>query len=287
MFAMVTDPSSGRTSAARVDVPTFPQAFTIVAVEDAYYDAGAVVDVSSDGVLGRTEPNGFESRRVWVELSGAPVAGLQLELPEGTGFAEAVTRRADGAGGTTHAVVVRVRNGSKVPASATVVAGAGVTGPVDMGMQLDGDGLAVRLGALIELGAAAPVVGSPYDVQVTYTDGTSETLQAQVSAVLEPPAPQAPVDPLLLPIAAPAAPLFSWTPPLALPAMGHQWAVRVGGAASWISDRIAGSRGAEAYNANGTAVPALLPAGTYPWSATIRDPLGNEASAAAVFTISP
>jgi len=174
-----------------------------------------------------------------------------------------------------------------VPAAAVVTAGPGVLGPIDLGMARDG-GDSVTLSTRLDRGASAPAVGDTYTFEVTYTDGGSATLQGQVSAVLQPPSPLAPVDPLVLPIVAPAAPVFSWAAPFPAPADAFIYGLWLNGAgASWSDYRLPPSRLSVAYNANGTASPATLGPGTYQWSVSVRDARGNEASRQSTFTVSP
>ncbi|HET9553052.1 MAG TPA: hypothetical protein VFP50_08800 [Anaeromyxobacteraceae bacterium] len=292
LYVMLIDRTGG-VSTQRIAAPSFPQPFAIAGVPDGTYRVGAFIDRAGDGVVARTDPMSFRSAAgVSVTVAGAPVSGVAVGLPAADAEVTAGTSHSFGSWGEAYDLLLSVRSGLRVPRRAAVVGGPGVWPPQDLGVAPSGgsDGT-VWLRTRYAFGTVRPLVGATYSIEVTWDDGTVTTLQAPVTAILEPPTPLAPIDPLPAPLHAPALPAFSWAAPATLPATPFTYSVSVNKGATWSlwglpPTQLAATYGTVQPGAT-AASPAALPAGSYRWYAAVQDAQGNDASRQATFTVSP
>jgi hypothetical protein len=262
-----------------------PQAYAIDGVGDGTWQVGALLDRDDDGVIDGDDQVTFEGgNETLVTVAGADVVAPDLDLPAVDALASVVT---DHALDSLEAFRLGFTVARKLrrPVRVSLRAGGEVTSVRDLPLAGSGDG---GFRGQVELGSTVPTVGATYLLDVTYLDGTTDTLIATVSGVLlDAPTPLAPIgssagDP------DPLAPAFSWTAPdpapvdpytyrlyLYQPPSGFVWEVRNLPATTLAVD----------YDFDGTAQQAPLAAGTgYEWELQVIDADGNRASRRATFT---
>ncbi len=272
----------------RVPSPTSPQAFTIPHVPDGTWEMGAFVDLGNDGIIGPTDPalGGGPGPSARVSVAGADVTGLSAAFPPGLGWARVTTHLYDG----RWTLGLDVHSGTKRPAKVRLVSGPNVTVPLDVGISMDSRGPGpVRFGAQWQCanGAPAPQLGDPYAFDVTFTDGTTATLTAQIDHLV--PAPPTPTAPLGTSLS--AAPQFTWQAPSPAPSGAYRYALRLrddtGNSVVWEAEDLPSSQQSALYNFNGTATQApALTGSSYTWELEARDDFGNSAAAVqAHFTV--
>jgi hypothetical protein len=123
-----------------------------------------------------------------VTISG-PVSGNDLTLPSTDGIATVTTQsiQSTKSSGTTqsYALTFRVNGLIKLPVAVALVSGPNLITPVDIAI-CGGSGSNCSQGFEISfnLNATSPNTGDTYTFDVTYSDGTTGTLTAAVTAVL-------------------------------------------------------------------------------------------------------
>ena len=183
----------------------------------------------------------------------------------------------DGTSPATYSLQMEVNEGTKRPVNVTLVSGANVAVPLDMGKNQE-------FRAYQSLNTTAPMVGDTYVFKVTFSDGTTETVSRSVSAVPGLSAMAQNLLPQTTTPGTPTVPLFTWAAPSSPPlsytydvwvsnstAGGSVWNTHDGGLPSTTTSVL--------YNADGKASsPSLTSGTTYYWQVTVEDANGNQAT---------
>ena len=272
---VVLDDRKSAMYTTRVPSPASPQSYTISGVPDGVYQLFAFIDLNSNGIVDAGDIR-FGGNGLLVQVSGTAVSGINLTLPA-TGATASVT--------TGHwlnptlsqegyNISIRVYENLKKPVSASVTSGKGIIGPVSFGNRYR------ELETWFSLPLSSPpVTGDSYAIAVTYSDGTSETINASVTGVLndfaQPSAPAANATTV-------SGPQFSWLPPATAPAYTHAYELRLNSTngSVWNSETLLASGQSSApYNYDQRAFQTSLTNGqSYAWSIAIRDGNGNYTS---------
>jgi len=112
-------------------------------------------------------------------------SGQNLTLPSGNAIVRVTTshgRQQGVTGSDNYNLNFDVREGIKMPVAAQMTSGPNVINPVDLGKCIDCGNNQLEYWA--NTSTVSPTVGDTYAINVTYSDGTSETLNGSVSAVL-------------------------------------------------------------------------------------------------------
>jgi hypothetical protein len=189
--------------------PASPASYTVYVPTGSNYFFFGVVDQNNDGLIDagdiqNTDSNGAGS----VSING-PATEI-LTLPSGNSLATVTTqhqRVINGSGSSdSYNLQFDVRAQNKLPVAVQIASGPHIVIPFDVGICVDcGHPFSYWLG----IGNYAPVAGNGYTLNITYSDGTTEAVFAQVGAVLN----------AFVTNMAPSGsgvslkPNFSWTPP--------------------------------------------------------------------------
>ena len=184
----------------------------------------------------------------------------------------------------TYAIAFDVKEGYKLPVAVRLMSGPHILHPVDLGKCLDCE--MIRFMYTVDTYSDVPAAGDSYDLLVTYSDGTSETLTAPITGVLNGFAtnlsPSGTSDTSV-------TPTFSWTDPANAGRYQYQfclmddqgntiWQIpgngsNSGGFSSAITSITWGADPTDATNL--PPVFAVTPGATYIWQIQVMDGNGN------------
>lgn len=259
-----------------VEHASSPASYSIP-VRNGTYELYSYLDAGGDGLVAG-EPQRLGAPAALVTVAGAPVSAPVIALPSAKASAQVTTQvTAQPAAGNR--LAFEVGAGLARPVAVTVTGGPNVAGPLDLGLAGEA-GAGSRFVASWPIGPAAPAVGDRYTLAVTYADLTTESLAAQVAAVLAPPVPAAPVG-----TATSSTPTFSWSAPASPPSSAITYGLTMwspAGGAAWLSTRIPGGQTSAPYDG-----PPLATGKTYDWYVWLEDAQGNSASSATVSFVGP
>jgi hypothetical protein len=267
-----------------VATPVSPQAFTVTGVPNGTYGVYAFIDMGNIGVFG---PNLVGNTNTQyppqVILSGSNVSSFNVTLPTGNALANVTTQHQQFSGTDQYSLQANVGGNVKMPVLATLQAGPNLSSLIDMGGGSGGS--EVSFGTFVGLNTTVPSVGQTYELNVTYSDGTSAVLSAAVTGVVSG----------LATLTSPAAnstgqnttPTFAWTLPSGLPStdsLSIQVNPTTGGNSAW-QYQMPSTATSVLYNVDGSANQSPLSSTTqYDWSLQISDSNGNQSQAQSSFT---
>jgi hypothetical protein len=172
--------------------PTSPASYSLQVPSGNNYFLFAFIDQNNDGMIDAgdiTNINTYNMITPPVAISSATTQNLTL--PSANSWTIMQTANSYGStewgasGGYGLGFIVSTQN--KMPVAVALLSGSNVLSPMDFALcqQCSGDPNArFTSESLILNGSIAPTVGNVYSVQVTYSDGTSETLHPQITNVL-------------------------------------------------------------------------------------------------------
>ncbi|HEX9082397.1 MAG TPA: hypothetical protein VF768_08960, partial [Holophagaceae bacterium] len=201
------------------------------------------------------------------------LTGQDLTLSNASATAQLATqhwKQTGASSGEGYNLNFRINGNVKLPVNLTLQLGA--NGTVDVGVNSNGgDKYQYWLNSL------RPLVGDSYPVTVTYSDGTSETLNPAVTAVLDTFAQN------LAPTTSGSGvttPTFTWAAP-ATPPASYTYDLWVNDSTSgqiWGSWDMPSTQTSILFNADGSASQPTLTLGTtYTWGLGVKDVNGNSA----------
>jgi len=222
------DQNGGGIYATKIASPSNSAAnsYTVNVPAGSNYFLFAFLDQKNSGLMGSlgqvSNTNGYNMIVPSVKISAA-TTGQNLTLPSANSSVRIVSEVNDGDGfsGTSstlsYGIDLLVSAVNKIPVSVALLANANTAYTQDIAENL-GNGFNPndRFYLQIEIGAStAPTVGAVYSVQVTYSDGTSETLSPTITALL--PSTNSldlyPIGPVTAANSSTLAPTFSWQYP--------------------------------------------------------------------------
>jgi hypothetical protein len=190
--------------------PVSPQAYSVKVPTGTNYFFFGIIDQNNDGLIDAGDITNVNDNSSSVVAISAD-ATKNLTLPSAGATAVVTTQHWQQTGSNTSAgytLNFETRAENKLPVTATIVSGPNVNYPLDLGA-CTGCGTP-QFYTNIPINAVRPTTSDAYGVLVTYSDGTSETLTATVSAVLDAfPANLAPITGS----STSTTPTFSWTDP--------------------------------------------------------------------------
>jgi hypothetical protein len=293
---VITSPSNSTPNSYTVEVPNGTDYFNF-----------AILDQNKDGLIGvgnisNTDNNNDES----ITVSG-PMSNQDVTLPTAASTATVSTsynQNVNPSGSNTSYGInfdVRSGNGSKLPVKVTLMSGPNVLQPVDLSNACQNCGTP-QWQYNPYLDTDVPNVGDSYSFDITYSNGTSETITAPVTAVLGAADAVSALSPNPNTTSATTTPTFTWTYPASPGNYTYQFYMQQNdGPTIW---QIPGNNS----NSNGFTytqipMPAGLVYGTdptdntntplyttltsgivYNWSIQAQDTNGNSASVTTYFT---
>jgi hypothetical protein len=272
--------------------PANTQAYSVQAPSGSY-ELVAILDQNNDGIIdaGDLQNTNF-SQSPAISITGS-IANENITLPSGNSVALVETQNYVSTAGVTQSynLDLYVQEMAKLPVAVQLTSGSGVTVPIDIalcGLPGSGCGQGFRISAFF--GTTAPTVGNTYSFNVTYSDGTTATVTAMVTAVLTGYAYN------LAPTGSGVSttPTFTWTDPanasnyiyemdLSQASGGTIWIVPGNGALPTSTTSI--TWGVDPTDSGNTPTVSSLSAGTlYDWEIKVTDSNGNQVVTQASFT---
>jgi hypothetical protein len=284
LSVIVYDQSSGAVRYQRIASPTSPQAFSITGVPNGTYIFGAFLDANGNGEFDPTDPNnlsGSGNQQAHVTVS-ADMSNLTTTLPGVNSTASVLTQYADFGSGPQYTLQFEVDANLKLPVTATLVLGPNLATAIDLGTGQNQGG---QLRTNVNLPSATPAVNQAYTLQVTYSDGSSDMVNASVTGIVTS------LPTALAPngiTASSDSPTFSWTAP-ATPPSSYTYTIQVtphnSGQELWRLESMSSSTTSIGYDSDLSA--SLNPLTTtvqYDWRLAVFDAFGNTSQAQATFT---
>jgi hypothetical protein len=218
--------NTGGIYAEEITSPVSPQAYSVSVPTGSNYFFFAFIDQNNDGMIDTGDiTNAFNYNMVTpaVDVAGA-LTNQNLTLSNANSSAVIITGHNDGAGysGTSatesYEINLLVKAVNKLPVSVELLSGSNILAPMDIAVcpRCGYDPNSQFWGNLLQLNSSlAPTVGNTYPVKVIYSDGTSETLNPQVTAVLPmmPALDLSPIGPVTTSNASTLKPTFNWQYP--------------------------------------------------------------------------
>jgi hypothetical protein len=277
MYVLLYGEAAAR--ATYIASPTSSQPYSISGVPEGTYMFAVLVDMNDNGYMEWTGDIhvGFEGE-IEIEVSGNTTQDLSIGFLPNASVVAATSHWKD-SWGEGYGLDFKIESMLKQVVKASLVSGPGIPGVIDIGfMHGDWEGIG------LDFYTTSPGVGDTYTFDFTYSDGTTESLQASVTAVLDSFAtPISPIGDVFGPTA--THPTFEWAPPDP-PPLSYGYDIDVWefmGGHIWWADEIPSSETSVEFNFNDEAEQdPLFPGVPYQWSITVIDDYGNSASSGSV-----
>ena len=266
-------------SVAAVSSPTSGGSYTINNVSAGTYEVFAFLDLNNSGTydtgdVGWLDNDDFSTK---VTVATSQVTAADLTLAGSNASAHAGTSHGKNQWGEWYNLNFYVQSMLKRVVNVQIASGPQISSPVDLSVD---DGVEFETW----INVSRPTVGDTYDIKVTYSDGTSETVSKSITAVLDAlPTSPAPVG--YIPFS--ATPTFSWTAPSSAPAeyIYSLWVNENNGGDIWDVWGIPSSQTSIVYGSQGEVDQEELTDGaTYNWTLNLIDRDGNRAEVQNSFT---
>jgi hypothetical protein len=266
-----------------------PQPWSMAGIPPGTYTVYAVLDMNGDGVVGNGDiQNGNGNAAPTITIVGTTaVTAPSITLTNANAQPAVTTSHFSNGNYDNYSLELRVRGAIKRPV-AVAVSGPGLSSTTDLGVSLNNEGFQYWLNL-----STPPVVGDSYPFTITYSDASTETITATVSAVLGQNFTPTFIYPANSTGPDSVSPLLSWRTPQWLPGY-YNYRVQVNGNSPsggqiWSpSDRgnnLPLSQLSIPFNSDGSANPSALSTGTnYNWNVSLTDGYGNQAQSGWGFT---
>ena len=294
LYAGVYSTSTGQVYTTQILNPVSPQLFTVSNVPNGTYQVFAIIDVNKNGQVDAGDLNDIagNSSNPTVTVSGATAAAGTVALGNAASTITIGTN-VNGSSGqsSTYSINIRATFGAKLPISMTLLSGPNVVVPYDM----NADEHSSSYNPIFS-NSVSPLVGDTYQLLVTFSDESTATIPAQVTAVLAFPTPIA----MNSPVAGSApVPVLNWAAPSPLPtSLPYSYSVNLNNSngtaqENWSyyggnnSNGIPSTQTSVVFDTDGSASPSasLTPGGTYNWSVSVSDNSNNSATYSASYTV--
>jgi hypothetical protein len=288
LYTGLFDPLTGHVFAQYLPSPTSPTTYSVQAPNGSYQQVG-ILDLNGNGIVDTGDIANLKTAPT-LTVSGATNSGLTLTGVNST--ASVTTQHYVNGPDLAHslssyALTFAVDPGQKLPVAVALTSGPNLATPMDLGQCLTCGG---KFQYSVSVGSTVPQAGDTYSLLVTYSDGTSETLSAAVSAVIT----GLPTN--LAPATSGSGnttPTFTWTDPAS--AGNYTYSFQLTDSNNNTIWQIPGTNSAAlgfastitsitwgtdpTGNATNVPTPAALTTGNmYFWSIQIRDSNGNSAT---------
>lgn len=282
LYVVAYNTSNGQAYGDYVKTPVSPQLYSMQ-VPSGTYKTIVILDQNNNGVVDTGDLADLDSANV-ISVAGPTTDNLTLPSANSTAT---VTTQHDQNGPTSaqsltsYGLTLEVDAGQKLPVAVELVSGPNVAAPMDLGRCPECDGGTFQYS--LTLGSVVPQVGDSYRLKVTYSDSTSETLTAAVTALVS----DLPAN--MTTTGTSTTPTFSWTDSsaasnytysfLLMDANGNTiWQIPGSGSASTgFSSAITSIAWGIDPTGNGSTptVGSLTSGGNYQWQIQLRDSQGN------------
>ena len=276
------------------------QAYSVQVPPNADYIQIGVLDQNNDGIIDAGDIQNTNSQAV-IAING-PMANQDLTLPSSSSTASVTTQNYESvaSGSVTYQsyyLSFEVFGQIKTPVAVQLTSGPNLISPIDIAV-CGGTGSTCGQGFQIyfPIYSTTPNIGDSYNFNVTYSDGTTGTLTATVTGVLN-----AFLTNLSPQTGTSTTPTFSWSYPANAGNYIYQFSlccyngndiwdipgnnsnadgfpVRYVDSVDYLGERCDGSPN------NLPTVPSLTPGTTYSWTIRLKDSNGNAAQTEVQYT---
>ncbi|PNU18571.1 hypothetical protein C2E25_16995, partial [Geothermobacter hydrogeniphilus] len=253
--------------------PATSTAFNLDGVSDGSYDFYILLDMNNNGYLDAGDLSTMNGPVTRVTVNGGNVTGLTPVVDNTNSYQRVETTHGKAGGGEYYGLNLNVEPGYRRVAGVQVSGGA-LPFPIDVGIDDSG------FFDLWQDSPSRPGIGDSYSFDITYSDGTTETLTGQVTGVLDDfPTPLAPQGT----VSNASTPTFHWAAPQAamVAPFGYEIYLR-GNGFSWDAWDIPGNQLSYDYD-GGSPIPEDPPS-PYSWSVRLTDGNGNSIQNEVIFT---
>jgi hypothetical protein len=264
---------------------TSPVSYTVTGVPAGNWQFFVIIDQNNNGLVEPSDISNVNNNQGGpppLSVSGN-ITSNDITLTSAVSTIDVTTghQKFNGGGNDTYSLNFNLNWGTKRPVIMTLLSGPNVPVPWDMSVDTNnGGGLGLP-------NSTVPLVGDTYQFQVTFSDGSTQTMPASVTVVLNSFAQS-----LAMQTTAPGSPtvpLLTWTAPASPPA-SYTYNVNLFNGNStpqefWsyygngTGNGIPSTQTSVLFDTDGSANPSssLTVAGTYNWSVTVQDDTGNSA----------
>lgn len=269
-------------SVAAVTSPVSGGTYTVGNVPAGTYQIYSFLDMNNSGAydvgdIGWLDDDDFAPM---VTVSASPVNAPDVTLAGTNAHTAVTTEHGKNDSYDWYNLNLNVAPMLKQPVNVRITSGPQISTPVDVALSSWGSEFQTWFNV------GRPTVGDTYQANVTYSDGTSETVSAAVTAVLDGFAtPLAPVG--YIPYE--PTPTFSWTAPSPAPAE-YIYSIWLNennsyGNSLWDVWGLPSTQTSIVYGSQGdVSQPTLTDGITYNWNLTVKDRNGNRAQNQRTFT---
>ena len=274
----------------RIPTPaSSPVAYSISGVPDGTYQNFAILDQNQDGEINIGDLDNVNGNNTpTVTVSGSNVTGADLDLTSDNVPAIPMVSTSFQQGNPNpYSLNLRIQWGLKRPVAMTLISGPNVAVPFDMGVD---EHQSIQTPNFL----TAPQVGDTYQFQILFSDATTQTLSASVSAVF---GASNVAQSLAVNTSLPnstTVPLFSWSAPAVHPTT-YYYGICVfnqnGASLNWCDfgnngPGIPSSQTSDVFNSDGSASSPNLTSGTtYDWNVFVQDANQNTAQTSSTYTV--
>lgn len=265
---------------AKIDSPTSPQTYSVSGLSAGTWLQGAIIDMNNNGEIDAGDMMQAYTPDFILTVSGDMTKDFALTTPNVNSVLGTQHFR-NPPYSDTYGFIFAFSSAGKQPVNVVLTSGfPGLPGPVDIGRSWDPtEEFFVWYG----LSTGRPAVGDTYNFDVTYSDGTTETIPLSVTGVLDNfPVPTYPIGQIT-----DTTPTFTWTAPPSVSSV-HEYTLHLAdssGGEIWFPSDIPGTQTSILYNDDGTAAqPSLKIGETYSWTIDYRDWSGNYTTILSSFT---
>ena len=281
----VFDQDSGHAYATRIANPVSPQKYTVQVPTGSNYFFFVILDQNNDGMIDSGDMSNTGNNNTTTAISGDTTLDLTLSTANSTAKVTTQHWQQITPGGTSsgYSLNFEVRQGIKLPVAVQLISGPNIIHPIDLAKCVSCGSNQFQYYASI--GSSTPVVGDTYTFQVSYADGSPETVQAGVTAALNAFATN------LAPITGSSnstTPTFTWTDPANASNYSYQFWISGNNGNIWQipgnnsnSDGFSSSITSITWGTDPTgggslpSVGSLTPGTNYVWQIQVRDSDGN------------
>jgi len=273
---------------ARIVNPVNPQAYSVSGVPAGTYSNFAIIDMNNNGEIDTGDISNVSgnSNPPSITVSGSTIGNVTLNGAAVTPLVSTNHQQFNGSG-DNYSLNLGINWGVKRPVSAVLFSGPNVPEPYDMSVDSNSN---IQTPSF--LNGSVPTVGDTYQFQVKFSDGTTQTISASITAVLTSFAQS-----LAMNTSAPhsrTVPQLTWAAPASPPA-SYTYSVCLnnqnGAFLNWCysggnnSNGIPSSQTSVVFDVDGSASSSSLTSGTiYNWSVQVQDADGNSAQEQTTYT---
>ena len=291
LYIAASNLGTGAIFSTAVPTPVSGGAFSISGLPSGVYNLDGLLDQDGDGLKSLGDLTNLTNGPTQTLTVAGDLPGQTLNLSSvaSTVSIETVLYSTDA---HTYRLRVDGHNGTKKIVALALVSGPNRLVPEDL------SGTQTR-GFYGSLGVTQPTVGDAYGFLVTYSDGSSETISAEVTGVLAAPANLKPTGTLGFGAGTATAPVFSWSMPSGAPVGTYTYYFKID--THYLSSNpqdiwslpgltspsatVSLAWGVDPANANNQpTIPSLVPGTTYGWQVIVHDQFGNGAASFTRYT---